>query len=309
VPLSDELRALADRVSNWGRWGDDDEAGTQNLIDDEARQRGLASVRTGRPVSLAIPLDQNGPQQPGGAPGRIDPELRIFSLNQTYTGNDSDAAFNDDEVTLSLAAGTHIDALAHVTYDGKMYNGFPASEVTERGAARCGADKLRPIVTRAILLDLPAVKGVDRLDPGYPLTAGDLDAAVEHAQVTLEPGDAVLIRTGHLQLLRSGDVEGYNHDSAGPSTHTIEWFHRHDVGAAFADTYVFEVWPPEDWDHLMPVHMIHLRDMGLIQGQNWDFEALAAAAAADGNHASLLVAAPEPFTGALSTPVNPVAIR
>jgi kynurenine formamidase len=309
VPLSDELRALAARVSNWGRWGDDDQAGTQNLIDDQARRRGLASAGSGRPLSLAIALDEDGPQEPGGAPGRTDPKLHLLTVNQTYTGADGDAAFNDDEVSLSLAAGTHIDALAHVTYDGQMYNGFPATEVTEAGAAKCGADKLAPIVTRGVLLDVAAVKGVDCLDPGYPLTAGDLDAAVEHAGVALEPGDAVLVRTGHIRHLRVGDVWTYNHDSAGPSTQTIEWFHAHDVGAVFTDTYVFEVWPPEDWDHLMPVHMIHLRDMGLIQGQNWDFEALAAASADDRNYVCLLVAAPEPFTGALSAPVNPVAIR
>ncbi|MDZ7733307.1 MAG: cyclase family protein [Acidimicrobiia bacterium] len=309
MPLSDELREVAASVSNWGRWGDDDERGTQNLIDTSAVRRGVDAVRLADPVSLAIPLDRDGPQEPGGAPGRIDPRHEMLSVNQTYTGDDRDAAFNDDEVRLSLASGTHLDALAHVTYEGRMYNGFPADLVTEAGAARCGAEKIDPIVTRGVLLDVAATKGVDRLEPGYALTAGDLDAALEHARVDIEPGDAVLVRTGHVQLLHGGDVEGFNHDCAGMSVGTIRWLHRHDVSVAVTDTYVYEVWPPEDWDHLMPVHMIQLRDMGLIQGQNWDFEELTERCVDDGVYAFQLVAAPEPFTGALSAPVHPVAIR
>jgi kynurenine formamidase len=309
VPLTDELRELAAWVSNWGRWGDDDERGTQNLIDAAATRRGTDCVQTGQAVSLAIPLDQDGPQQPGGAPKRIDPVHRMISVNETYTGNTSDACFNDDEVTLSLSSGTHIDSLAHVTYDELMYNGYPSSLVTDEGTPKCGIDKLRPIVTRGVLLDLPAVKDVDRLEPGYAITADDLDAAAEFAKVVVEPGDALVVRTGQMQLLHDGEVEAYNHDSPGLSIHTIEWLHRHDVGAAFTDTYVYEVWPPIDWDCMMPVHMIHIRDMGQIQGQNWDLEALAEACADDNRYTFLLSASPEPFTGALSAPVNPVAVR
>lgn len=310
MPLDAETRELAARVSNWGRWGDDDERGTQNLIDDRARRRGLDLVREGRTRSLAVPLDQNGPQHPGGAPGRIDPLRTMLMVNQSFTGDDADACFNDDTVAMAMSAGTHVDALAHVTYEGRMYNGFPADAVTAMaGASRCGADKLDPIVSRGILLDLPAAQGVERIEPGYAITAEDLDAAVEHAQVRVEAGDVVLVRTGHMQLLHLGKIHDYNHDSAGLSTHTIEWFHRHDVGAVFTDTYIFEVWPPQDWNQMMVVHMIHLRDMGLIQGQNFDLEGLAAECADQQRHEFLFTAAPEPFTGGCSAPVNPLAIR
>lgn len=310
MPLSEELAALAARVSNWGRWGDDDERGTANLIDAAALQRGLACVQRHVTFSLAIPLDQNGPQLPGGAPGRIDPIRTMLSVNQTYTGDPADAAFNDDMAVLSMSSGTHIDSLAHVTYDGQMWNGYEASAVeAARGATRCGADKLGSLVGRAVLLDVARVKGVERLDAGYPLTADDLDAAVEQAGVTIEPGDVLLVRTGHIQLLHKGKVWDYNHDSAGLSTQTIQWLRDHDAGAVFTDTYIFEVWPPEDWSCMMPVHMIHLRDMGLIQGQNFDYEALAADCAEDGVYACLFFAVPEPFTGACSAPVAPIAIK
>lgn len=309
MALPEELAELAARVSNWGRWGERDERGTQNLIDADALRRGLALVRDGRHRSLALPLDQTAPQQ-GGAPGRIAPLRTMLTVNQTYTGQEGDAAFNDDTVVMAMAAGTHIDALAHVTYGGFMYNGFPDTRVTTvAGATRCGADKLDPIMSRGVLLDLPTVKGLDRLEPGYAVTADDLDAAVELAKVTLQPGDIALVRTGQMKHLHEGDTHTYNHESPGLSTHTIEWTRDRDLGAVFTDTYVYEVWPPQDWAAMMVVHMVHLRDMGQIQGQNFDLEGLAADCADDGRYEFLFTAMPEPFTAACSAPVNPVVTR
>jgi kynurenine formamidase len=307
--LPDELQELAKEVSNWGRWGDADERGTQNLIDAEATRRGLETVVDGRQLSLAIPLDQTSPQL-GGAPGRMAPLRTMLAINTSYTGQEGDAAFNDDNVVMAMASGTHIDALAHVTYGGFMYNGFPAGRVTaEGGATMCGADKLDPIMSRGVLLDVAASKGVDRLEAGYPITGDDLDVAAEHAKVTLQPGDVVLVRTGHMKFFHEGKTQVYNHDSAGLASRTVSWTRRHDLGAVFTDTYVYDVWPPEDWGAMMAVHMIHLRDMGQIQGQNFDLETLAVDCAADGRYEFLFTAAPEPFTGACSAPVNPIVTK
>ncbi len=268
------------RCRNWGRWGDDDERGTANLIDDAALRRGLDAVGAGRHLSLAIPLDQRSPQH-GGAPGRIAPLRTMLSINQTYTGQDGDAAFNDDTVVMAMAAGTHIDALGHCSYGGFLYNGFPADDVPPRPMASRDAVPTRSgrIMSRGVLLDLPAAIGVDRLDAGYAVTADDLDAAVALAGVEPVPGDVLCVRTGHMQWFHEGETSKYNHDSPGLSTHTIPWIREHDCGAVFTDTYIYEVWPPQDWAAMMVVHMIHLRDMGQVQGQNFDFEALAAACA------------------------------
>ncbi|MEI7593748.1 MAG: cyclase family protein [Actinomycetes bacterium] len=307
MALSAELQELAQSVSNWGRWGSDDERGTANLIDASARRRGIDQARLARSVSLAIPLDQSSPQQ-GGAPGRFAPRHTMMAVNQVYTGKPGDAAFNDDNVEMSMAAGTHVDAIGHVTYGGFMYNGFSDAEASSvDGLRRCGVEKIGPIMTRGVLLDLPAALGKDRLEPGYAVTADDLDAAVDLAAVTLAPGDALCVRTGQMQLFHGGDTEGYNHDSPGLSTHTIQWIRDHDLGAVFSDTYVYEVWPPQDWAAMMVVHMIHLRDMGQVQGQNFDFETLAETCIELGTYEFLLVANPEPFTGGCSAAVHPVA--
>ena len=309
MALPTELAQLAEKVRNWGRWGDTDERGTANLIDADAIRRGAAAVRTGQTISLVMPLGPGSPQE-GGAPGRFNPVHRMLTVNMPYTGDVNDACFNDDAVDMPLSAATHIDSLAHVTYGGQMYNGYPADLVTETdGATRCGADKIGPIVTRGVLLDVARAKGVERLEPGYGITADDLDLAVDEASVELQPGDAVLLRTGHMGLYHEGDVWGYNHDCPGLSADTIEWVWRHDIGVIVDDTYVFEVWPPQDWAAMMVVHMIHLRDMGQLQGQNFDLEELARACASDGVYDFLFTANPEPVTGGCSAPVAAVAVR
>jgi kynurenine formamidase len=310
LPLSEPLRELAARVSNWGRWGDDDELGTLNLIDAAAAQRGAAAVRTGERLSLAIRLDQNGPQV-GSIPGRINPLHAMVAINQSYTGVDGDICFNDDLATLGLQSCTHWDALSHASYEGLLYNGFAADTVTAAGGAtRCGIHRVSSLVTRGVLLDVARARGVERLDGGYPITADDLDAALDLGGITLVAGDVVLVRTGQMALLRARDRVAYaTGDQPGLSTGTIAWFHRHDVAAVATDTLAFEVIPCEDPAVFLPVHMIHLRDMGLTQGQNFDLEALSAACARDGVYAFLLAASPEPFTGATGSPVNPVAVR
>jgi kynurenine formamidase len=310
VGLTPELRELAARVSNWGRWGDDDEIGTLNLIDAAAAQRAAAAVRTGEPISLAIKLDQNGPQV-GGIPGRVNPLHAMVAINQSYTGGEGDICFNDDVATLGLQSCTHWDALSHASYDGKLYNGFDANTVTAAGgAARCGIHRVRSLVTRGVLLDVARAKGVDRLDGGYGITAADLEAARELAGVDIAPGDALLVRTGHMQIFKARDRQRYTTgDQPGLTTGAIPWLRDHDVAAVATDTLTLEVFPCEDPGVFFPVHMIQLRDMGLTQGQNFDLEALAVACAADGRYDFLLAANPEPFTGGTGSPVNPVAVR
>jgi kynurenine formamidase len=310
MALPAELRELAASVSNWGRWGDDDERGTLNLIDDAAVARGLAAARTGSTFPLAIRLDAGGPQM-GNVPGRINPLRTMVAINQTFTGDTSDACFNDDTVSMGLQAATHWDALAHVSYDGFIYNGFPASSVTaDRGCTRCGAGRIGPIVARAVLLDVARAKGVEVLDGGYGITEADLDAAVALAGIEPVAGDVVLVRTGKMQLFKARDREGYTlKPTPGLTVGTIPWMRRHDVAAVATDTFTLEVVPGEDPAVLFPVHMIQLRDMGLLQGQNWDLEALAADCATDGVYESLLVANPEPFTGGAGAPTAPVAIK
>jgi len=318
MPLPGELGELAERVRNWGRWGDDDESGCANLLSDDSTRRGVGSVHSGTRVPLAVELRADGVQV-GQPARRFNPILTYTSLHERDRFAPGIWEGTDDLVTMSTCAGTHVDALCHVGYDGLLHNGFASSTISAQdGAKHLGAEKLPAIATRGVLLDVARAKGVaglDEIDPGYAITAEDLDEAAELARVEVEPGDVVLVRTGEIRHYRAGDRRRYAVGSGdfrlpGLSVHSVEWMHRHDVAGAFTDTYAYEAFPPsrEDWSDCLAVHLLHVRDMGLLQGQNWDLEVLSEACAERGSGAVFLVAAPEPLVGAASSPVAPVAV-
>ena len=328
VPRSgpEYFKELAARVRNWGRWGPEDQVGTLNLIDEAARLRGVGAVKDGVAFALGLPMSEAEGIQMGFVEGRVNPTRTMTSINDPLDGDPGWIAFSEDVVTLAMQCATHWDGLAHVSYgagpDGAvLYNGYPASSVTEEGASKLGIHLVGAVVSRGVLLDLPRSKDLEILEPGYPITPADLDAACARGGIDVQPGDVVLVRTGqtaHLALPgRPGlggrqparDLVAYTWPTPGLTMATAEWFHAHDVAAVATDTMVFEVYPCESKDLYLPVHLLHLVEMGMTQGQNWFLDELADACAADGRYDFLLDATPLPFTNALGSPVNPVALR
>ncbi|TXJ78826.1 cyclase family protein [Streptomyces lavendulae] len=307
MTLPQEFHEIAGRVNNWGRWGAEDEIGTLNLITDAVVRGAVAEVRTGRRIPLALPLTHDGVQT-GVIPGRVDPLHAMTQLNQELFGPGT-VACSDDVVTLGLQAGTHWDALPHVSHGGRLYNGRPAATVTAHGgAAYSGIDRAGPVLSRGVLLDVAAALGVERLAGGHAVTPQELERAEEFGGVRVRAGDIVLVRTGQVRVLLGGDRHGYGYPSPGLSVRTPEWFHARDVAAVANDTLTFEIFPPEIDDLWLPVHALHLVEMGMLQGQNWNLEELSTACGECGRYAFLLSAAPEPFAGATGSPVAPVAL-
>jgi kynurenine formamidase len=303
---------MAARVRNWGRWGPDDEIGTLNFIDDAARRRGAASVVSGRAFALGLPLSEAEGIQLGFVPGRVNPTRTMVQVNEPVNADQPEwVCFSEDVLNLATQCATHWDALAHSSYGGIIYNGYPASTVSDDGAARCGIHRLGAVVSRGVLLDVARALGQDVLEPGYPIMPSDLDAAVALAGVVMEPGDIVLVRTGQMIHLAAGrrDLVAYTWPSPGLTIETAAWFHQRDVAAVATDTLVFEVFPSQHEDAYLPVHLLHLVEMGLTQGQNWVLDALAEDCAANGRYAFLLDATPLPLTNGLGSPLNPVAIK
>ena len=317
---------LARRVSNWGRWGADDQLGTLNFIDAAARLRGVAAVHDGNAFPLGLPMSEAEGIQMGFIEGRVNPTRSMICVNNPLSPDPEWIASSEDVVTFAMQCATHWDGLAHVSYGagpdgGKLYNGYPASSVTEAGTTKLGIQLIGSLVSRGLLLDVARAKGLEVLDAGYPITPADLDAACELGNLTVEPGDVLLVRTGqaaHLALPgRPGlagappkrDLIAYTWPAPGLTLATTEWFHARDVAAVATDTMVLEVYPCEDKDLYLPVHLIHLVEMGMIQGQNWFLDELADACAADRRYEFLLDATPLPFTNGLGSPVNPVALR
>jgi kynurenine formamidase len=169
----------------------------------------------------------------------------------------------------------------------------------------------RHIVTRGVLLDIPRAKGVDWLDPAYAITSDDLDRAVRAHHVAVGPGDALLIRTGQITMCRRrggwGDYAGG--DAPGLSFHSAGWIHERQLAAIATDTWGMEVRPNEIPDTYQPLHQILIPSMGLLVGEIFDLDALAEDCARDGVHEFQFVAPPLPITGAVGSPINPLAVK
>ena len=309
--MSAAFTEVAGRVRNWGRWGPDDEIGTLNLIDDSARRRGAESVVTGEAFTLGLPLSEADGIQLGFVEGRVNPTRTMIHVNKPEGPDPEFISFSEDLLSMATQAATHWDALAHCSHAGHIYNGYPATTITSEGAERCGIHRAGAVISRGVLLDVARTLGREVLEPGYPITPSDLDASCELAGVEPEPGDIVLVRTGqmvHLQAERR-DLIAYTWPSPGLTVETATWFHAHDVAAVATDTLVFEVYPCQYEDAYLPVHVLHLVEMGLTQGQNWVLDPLSDACAADGRYTFLLDATPLPLIAGLGSPLQPVALR
>lgn len=298
---------LGPKLRNWGRWGPDDELGTVNFITEESRRRGAAAVRSGRTVDLGMPFDANGPQRRGGM--RFNP---VHRMSRTLNDGETDGmAVSDDIITMPLQCATQWDSLAHVAYGGRAYNDVPYSAVTAAGgASRNSFAKVAPhLVTRGVLLDIPALKGVGCLAASDVVTAGDLTAAAKRESVSVEPGDVVLVRTGWYQRFLAGDIEAYmESEQPGLGLTCPEWLFDKQAAAVAVDNYAVETRPSEDPAARLPLHMILIRDMGMTLGEMFHLEELAAACAERGAWDFLLAGIGLKITGSVGSPVTPVAV-
>jgi len=309
------VREWGERYSNWGRWGEDDQKGTLNFITRERVRAACALPRSGEVISCALPFDDEGPQS--GIGGRHNPIHRMIATGADALAGAQDffpGGFNyaDDSVSMPLQCGTQWDALAHVFYDGKMYNDRDVALVTSRGAQANSIDQIKDgVVGRGVLLDMPRFLRRPWLDDGTRILPEDLDACAEASGVAVESGDVVLVRTGMLtRCLTQKSWQGYCGGPApGLSVHCARWIFEREIAALATDTWGVEVIPNETPDCFQPLHMISLRNTGLLLGEIFHLDALSKSCAADGNYAFLFMAAPLPITGAVGSPINPLAIK
>jgi kynurenine formamidase len=315
--MSEEiLRRLAMQVRNWNRWGPEDEIGTLNYITPATIAAACRLVTAGKVFALGIPLQREGPQS--GTRQRFNP---IHTMFRDGGDQPRDAAGviemqgyggSDDWIVMPLQCVTQWDSLAHVFYEGKMYNGYDARLVTSSGAARNSIDKTtNRIVGRGVLLDVARHKGGRVLAPGYAVTVDDLEATEAAQKVRVGTGDILLVRTGHMS--RYLDKHDWRHfdldDSPGVSVHTAPWLHARQIAAIASDNYAVEVRPSELAPFRSPFHICAIPNMGLTLGEIFFLEALAADCAADGRYEFLLVAPPLPVTHGVGTPINPYAMK
>ena len=312
--MADIVRETGAKCRNWGKWGPDDELGTLNYITPELIVKATRMVKRGVVFSLAIPFDNTGPQI--NQPRRFNPIHRMILTGPDFTTGafkrPGGVGFADDMVIMALQCGTQWDALSHCFLDGKLYNGYDANLVSSGGAKKNGMEKMaRGVIARGVLLDLPRVKGVEWLEPGYGITPEDLDAAVTAHGVSVGAGDALLVRTGQMAMCRArggwGDYAGG--DAPGLSFKSAGWLHDHQLAAIATDTWGMEVRPNEIPDTYQPLHQVLIPNMGLLVGEIFALDELAADCAKDRVYEFLFVAPPLPITGAVGSPINPLAVK
>ena len=310
----DDVKALADKYKNWGRWGDDDQLGTLNYITPQKIVDASGLVKQGKVLSLAIPFDDNGPQT--GSFGRFNPIHFMLQDGGDVSIGAQDhlpnIQYTDDAVTMPLQCATQWDALAHILYRGKMYNGYEAHHVNSTGAKKNGMENAKDkVVSRGVLLDIPRYKGKQWLEPGEAVYPEDLDGAAAMGKVSVGTGDIVLVRTGQIGQVRADGSWGeYSGGSApGLGVDCAQWICEHEVAGYATDTWGTEVIPNETPDIFQPLHMILIVHAGVLVGEIFDLEGLAEDCASDGVYEFLFVAPPLPITGAVGSPINPQAIK
>src|SRR3974377_1211718 len=145
---SEQFTAVAAAGNNWGRWGDDDQLGTLNLVTDDVRRRGAACVRTGKAFPLGLALSEAEGIHKGVVPGRFNPLRTMSYINVALSDDPEWICANEDVVTMPLQCATHWDGLAHVSYRGVLYNGYPAASVSSAGASRLGIHLVDTLISR-----------------------------------------------------------------------------------------------------------------------------------------------------------------
>ena len=299
-----DIERLMDELSNWGRWGPDDQLGAANLITPEKRLEALALVTEGITVSLAhrvLKDEADDVPLPFGHSMLGVPDEAAASA---FFGGVSDRY----EVSYHGYSHSHIDSLCHILHKGQMYNGVSQDTITEAGCSNASIVNLQGgIVTRGVLVDIPRLKGVPYLEPGTPIYVEDLDAWEEMAGVTVQPGDAVFIRTGRWARRAEVGPWAISQNAAGLHASTMPWFKSRDVSFMGSDA-ALDVVPSLVEDVRLPVHLLTIAAMGVDLFDNQDLEALAETAASLDRWEFTLAAGPLAVENGTGSPVNALAI-
>jgi kynurenine formamidase len=299
-----EFEALFHSVQSWGRWGSDDELGALNLLTPERVAAAAGLVRSGVVVTLSLPMSTGiSPDCPNPA------EFHMTQRNDADVGLGA-MGFAKDFIGVDYHSDghTHIDALCHVAYEGRLYNGVAADTVTDAGAADEAIALVKDgVVGRGVLLDVPRSRGVRWLEPGEHVFRADLEAAARAQEVEIETGDILFVRTGHSRRLAELGPWDTASSKAGLHPTAMPLLAERGVVALGCDGNS-DTAPSTTEGVAFPIHVLALNAMGVLLIDYLQFEDLGRACEAAGRWEFLCVTAPLRITGGTGSPVNPLAI-
>lgn len=318
----DDVDRWMKELSNWGKWGRDDQAGTIHLITSAKRKAAAALVREGVSVSMALDADLPKEGSTGGAlpgMGGVPPGTRgqgggsraTWTLTSRPPGPEPRdvAAYVVDTIAVSYHGNntTHLDAPSHLYYKGQIYNGYPQSSYTDRGARKDDVMSMKEgVLTRGTLFDIPRLKDVPYLGDDEPIYVEDLEAWEKKAGFRVVPGDAVLVRTGRWVRVREKGPLDLNRATPGLYASCVKWLRERGASILGSDV-VQDVRPSRVEGVNQPIHQIALNALGMPLIDNADLEALSEAAEQRRRWTYMLTMNPLRVPGATGGPVNPIA--
>jgi kynurenine formamidase len=299
-----DVKGMFEKLSNWGRWGKEDQRGALNFITNQKRAAAARLVQTGECVSMALPLATIP------APDNPSPVTHLM-VQAGHDSHEQALPYAGDYFAIAPhgMANTHLDALCHVFWNNKMYNGFDASEVGSHGAKKCAIDVTRDgVVSRGVLLDLPLLKKVQWMEPREKILPQDLDAAEKAQKVHVEEGDVLMIRTGRAAMRKvKGGWDPMRVGLPGLDAACLPWLHERRIAVLGCDA-VSDV-APSGYDGIMlPIHVGTLVAMGIHLIDNADLDTVSSTCAKLGRNEFMFSMAPLILERGTASPVNPLAI-
>ncbi|MGA9725199.1 MAG: cyclase family protein [Candidatus Binatus sp.] len=299
-----DVKGMFEKLSNCGRWGKDDQRGALNFITNQKRAAAARLVQTGESVSMALPLATIP------APDNPSPVTHLM-VQAGADAHEQALPYSGDYFAIAPhgMANTHIDALCHVFWQNKMYNGFDASEVGSHGAKKCAIDVTRAgIVSRGVLLDIARLKKIEWMEPGERILPEDLDAAEKAQNVRVEEGDVLMVRTGRAAMRKvKGGWDPMRVGLPGLDAACLPWLHERRVAVLGCDAVSDVV--PSGYDGIpLPIHVGALVTMGIHLIDNADLDAVSSVSAGLGRNEFLFTMAPLILERGTASPVNPLAI-
>lgn len=308
----EEIEKAYRELSNWGRWGADDQIGTLNNVRSQHIVEAARLIRDGRVFALGASLKW---------PLQSAPEKGRWNLIHSYMQDGADAhagfmdgrvEYSDDSIHMPVQCSTHWDALCHTFHGGQMYNGGEAKEFGSKGPPKLGIEHTaQKMVGRGVLLDIARYKGVEYLENGYAISNQDLDECAARQGVSIGQGDFVIIRTGYQErFLASGRWDRHSYSAApGVAFENCRWLKAKDVAAIASDTYAVEVVPDSADGYGFPWHSVAIPSIGVTVGEMLYLKELAEDCAKDGIYAFFFCAPPLNLPGGTGSPINPQAIK
>nr|WP_241023880.1 cyclase family protein [Burkholderia sp. Ac-20365] len=313
---ADVKQLLEGLPTNWGRWGEDDEIGALNYLQPAQVLRGIQSVRKGKTFTLQVEIghEKGEPLFPGRRPSM---RMNVLDKGHYLAGKahfDGNVEYADDVIFMHVQGSTQCDALGHVWYDDKLWNGYDALS-TIGGLSKASILPIahRGIVGRAVLIDMARFRGKRVLEKGETFDHLDLMEAARAQGVTIEPRDILVIRTGLIGSFYERDSNEFYEDFIEPgltfSRELVNWFHEMEIPCLVTDTMGNEVTVDPVSGVMIPLHNALMRNLGVVFTEVVLLDELAEDCAQDGQWSFFYAAAPLKIVGGTGAPVNPVVVK